>query len=101
MEENNAGSRFMYFVAGVSIGALLGVLFAPRSGRETREYIAGRAEDGKDFLLQKTRELREQANQYVERGRGILNQQREHLAAAIEAGKQAYRSESHSGSTLE
>lgn len=98
MEENNTGGKFVYFVAGVSIGALVGILFAPRSGKETREYISGRADEGRDFLMQKTRRMREQANDYVERGRGVLNQQRDHLAAAIEAGKQAYRSESQSDS---
>ena len=101
MEDNNGGAKFVYFLAGISIGALVGVLFAPRSGRETREYIAGRAEDGKELLRQQTRKLREQANEYVERGRGVINQQRDHLAAAIEAGKQAYRTESQSGSSID
>ncbi len=94
MEENNSGAKFIYFLTGLSIGALIGILFAPQSGKETREYIAGRAEEGRDFLVRKGRDLREQATDYVERGKGILSQQREHLAAAIEAGKQAYRAES-------
>jgi gas vesicle protein len=94
MEGNNSGAKFLYFLTGIGIGALVGILFAPQSGRETRDYIANRADDGKEFLARRSRELRDQATEYVERGKGVLNQQRDHLAAAIEAGKQAYRTES-------
>jgi hypothetical protein len=60
-----------------------------------------RADDGREFLSRKSRELRDQATDYVERGKGALNQQRDHLAAAIEAGKQAYRTESQKSSAVE
>ena len=39
-------------------------------------------------------EYRDQATEYLERGKGAINAQKEHLAAAIEAGKSAYRAES-------
>ena len=94
MEENHSGSKFVYFLTGIGIGAVIGLLFAPKSGKETRDYIAHRAEEGRDYLLREGRRLREQANDYVERGKGAISEQREHLAAAIEAGKQAYRTES-------
>jgi gas vesicle protein len=96
VEDNHAGSKMVYFLTGIGIGALIGVLFAPKSGRETREYIAHRAEEGRDYLMREGRRLREQATDYVERGKGAFSEQREHLAAAIEAGKQAYRAESKS-----
>jgi len=96
MAEDNGGTRFVYFLTGLGIGALLGVLFAPQSGEKTRELIADRAEEGRDYLLRKGRQIREQATDYAERGRQAVSQQREHLTAAIEAGKQAYRAESQS-----
>ncbi|MBI2817294.1 MAG: YtxH domain-containing protein [Acidobacteria bacterium] len=91
--ENNDGSKFFYFLAGMGIGALVGVLFAPQSGDETRDIIAGKAEQSREYLLRKSRELREQATEYVDKGKDLLAEQRQHLAAAVEAGKQAYRSE--------
>ena len=94
MEENNSGSKFLYFLTGISVGALIGILFAPKSGRETREYLASKAEEGRDVLARKSAEYRDQATDYLERGKGMVNQQKEHLAAAIEAGKTAYRAES-------
>jgi gas vesicle protein len=101
MNHENSGAGFLYFLTGLSIGALIGILFAPQSGQETREYIAGRAEEGREYLSRKGREYREQATDYMERGKGILSQQREHLAAAIDAGKQAYRAESQSKTVQE
>ena len=94
--ENNDGSKFIYFLTGIGIGALVGVLFAPRSGEETREMIVGKADESREFMMRKSRELREQAAGYVERGKEVLNEQRDHLMSAVEAGKQAYRAEAQS-----
>ncbi len=92
--EDNEGSKFIYFLAGLGIGALVGVLFAPQSGEQTRDMLADRAGESREYLLRKSRELREQATGYVDRGKEILTEQRDNLAAAVEAGKQAYRAES-------
>ena len=67
--------------------------FGPSSGEKTREVIASKAEEGRDFVVRKSREVRDQATGYVERGKEVLTEQRDHLSAAVEAGKQAYRSE--------
>lgn len=90
---NENGSKFSYFLIGLGLGAGLGLLFAPRSGHETRERLREEVEEGKKYLAEKTEELRDRAEQYVENDRETLRQQRESLAAAIEAGKQAYREE--------
>lgn len=96
MADDNGGAKFVYFLTGLGIGALLGILFAPQSGEKTRELIAEKAEEGRDYVMRKSRQVREQAADYVERGKHVVAQQREHLAAAVEAGKQAYRTESQS-----
>jgi len=101
MDENNGGAKFVYFLTGLSIGALVGILFAPQSGERTRELIAGRAEEGRDYLARKSREVRDQATTYVDRGKEAFAHQRDQLASAIEAGKQAYRAESDSRTGVE
>ncbi|HEY1263922.1 MAG TPA: YtxH domain-containing protein, partial [Terriglobales bacterium] len=75
---------------GLGVGALVGVLYAPRSGSETRQAIRDRAEEGRDYMRGATRDVRDQAAQWVDRGRDILNQQREQFKSAYEAGRQAY-----------
>ena len=86
------GNGFMWFLAGLGLGALVGVLYAPRSGRETREQILRSAEEGRDWAASRARDAREQANQWVERGKDVVRAQKEQIGSAIEAGRQAYRS---------
>ena len=99
--EDNGGAKFLYFLAGLGIGALVGILFAPQSGEQTRDMIAERAGESREHLLRRGRELRDQATGYVEKGKEAVAHQREHLSAAIEAGKQAYRAEAQPKSTAD
>src|SRR5262245_55249282 len=83
--------KLSYFFLGVGIGVAVGLLFAPKSGEETRELIRSKAEEGKDYLKRRGEEARESAGEWVERGRTAVSRQKEQLSAAMEAGKQAYR----------
>jgi gas vesicle protein len=85
------GNSFVWFLAGLGLGALAGVLYAPRSGSETREVLRARAEEGRDYMRNRAREAREQASQWADRGREAMNQQKEQFRAAYEAGRQAYQ----------
>lgn len=89
----NAGAKFSYFLVGLGIGTVIGLLFAPRSGQETRDLITQKAEEGREYLKRRGRELRDQVDELVDRGKETVTKQKEQLAAAIEAGKQAYREE--------
>ena len=84
------GNSFVWFLAGLGLGALAGVLYAPRSGAETREALRARAEEGRDYVRGRAREAREQAQGWADRGREVVNQQKEQFRAAYEAGRQAY-----------
>ena len=83
--------RFAYFFLGLGLGVALGVLFAPKSGEETREFLKDRADEGKDYLKRRSGELRDQAGEIIDRGKQAVTRQKDQLAAAVEAGKQAYR----------
>jgi gas vesicle protein len=89
----NTGSKVSYFLVGLGIGALVGILFAPRSGEETREVLAQKAEEGKEYAQKKARELRERAEDLVDRGKHVAMRQKESLSAAVEAGREAYQRE--------
>ncbi len=93
MSENNGASKLGFFLAGLGIGAILALLFAPKSGKETRDYIAQKAEEGRDYVKARTEELRRQAEDAVEKGKDMVTKQKELLSAALEAGKQAYQDE--------
>ena len=85
------GNSFLWFLAGVGIGAVVGVLYAPRSGEQTREVIRSKAEEGRDRVRQQARKVREQAGDWMDRGRDVVSQQKEQFRIAYEAGRQAYR----------
>ena len=91
MSERDNSNGFMWFLAGLGFGALLGVLYAPRSGRETREAIRSTAQEGKDFIKTRGREAREAVGQWVEKGKEVVNRQKDHISSAFEAAGQAYR----------
>lgn len=85
------GSGFLWFLAGLGIGAAVGVLYAPKSGDELRQQIREVAEDGRNSVKERARQAREQAGTWADKGRDYLNQQKDQIRSAYDAGRQAYR----------
>jgi gas vesicle protein len=90
---DGTGSKVSYFLVGLGVGALLGILFAPKSGEETREFLSKKAEEGKDYAQRKARELRERAEDLIERGKDVATRQKDSISAAVDAGREAYQRE--------
>jgi gas vesicle protein len=84
------GNSFLWFLAGLGVGAVVGILYAPRSGNEIRDVIRTKAEEGREFVRERARDAREHASEWVDRGKDVLNQQKEQFRAAYDAGRQAY-----------
>ena len=96
----NASGIILAFLMGGLAGAALAILYAPRSGKETRDLLGDRIREGadrgrelRDRASVKSRELFEDAAEYVERQKEGVERKRDRLAAAVEAGRQAYRDE--------
>ena len=87
MDRNGLSS----FLLGLGVGVGIGMLFAPKSGAETRQMIKDRAGEGSDYLKQRSSDLKQTASEWVDKGKDALNKQRDNLADAMEAGKRAYR----------
>jgi gas vesicle protein len=68
------------FVLGAVSGAAVALLYAPASGRQTRDYLGDRAREGRD-----------KATQAADRSREFITQGRETLTTAIERGREAYQ----------
>ncbi len=83
---------------GIGIGAVVGLLYAPQSGSETREILMAKAEEGSEYLRKRAREARQQAETWADRGREMYNAQREQIRTAVDAGRQAYREKTGVGS---
>jgi gas vesicle protein len=76
----NGGVVFLAFVLGAIAGAAVALLWAPASGDDTRRYLQERA-----------RESRQKAAELARHGREFVERQRDAVAAAVEAGREAYR----------
>jgi len=87
MDKNGLSS----FLLGLGVGVGLGMLFAPKAGHETRELIKNKANEGTDYLKQRGTDIKQTAADWVDKGRDVLGRQKDNIADAMEAGKQAYR----------
>ncbi len=86
MSDNNESSHVGGYLAAFAIGALVGtgaaLLYASRSGKETRELLA-----------KKGRDLKSKASDALEDATDFVQGKKAELAAAVEAGKDAMREE--------
>lgn len=97
MAEKRKGgfARLAAFILGGAIGAIGGLLFAPRSGKETRERFKERAEEmveegRKSYEEQRGRVL-ELASEKGQELKGRIEEARERLAAGVESASKAVR----------
>ncbi len=79
-EGGGAGSVMLAFLIGAAAGAAVALLFAPASGKDTRDFISEKAREGRDKAAEAARQAKE-----------AIKSQRESLSTAIERGRQAYR----------
>ena len=82
-----------YFLVGLGIGSAVGILFAPKSGQETREYIANKTREANEYTRKKARELRDRAEDAVGRGKETIAQTKDQIATAIDVGRETYNRE--------
>jgi gas vesicle protein len=85
MSENNSnrvGGCVAAFAIGAAVGAGLALLYAPRSGKQTRQLLA-----------QKGRDMKEKADDALEEAKEFIRSKKAEITAAVEAGKEAVREE--------
>jgi gas vesicle protein len=112
---DNISSRLTYLLIGGGIGAVLALLFAPKSGHELRGDIADATRKGIDRSREAAQQLGDRAGEYYEATRGraselysqaaekvsdvaqnareAASRQTGTVAAALDAGKRAYQEE--------
>jgi gas vesicle protein len=73
-DDNSSTGGFGWFLAGLGLGALVGVLYAPQSGKETREEIVARSLDARDRANDLYNQGVEQAGHYVQQGKEAATQ---------------------------
>ena len=89
MAKSNDGSSIAWFLAGMTVGAAVAILFAPKSGEETRHSIAEAASRGKDLAERKSREVVEFGRDAYTQGRDLADSAKEASKEVIDRGKKA------------
>jgi len=74
MASSDNGSKLVWFLTGAAIGAAIALLYAPKSGRETRRYIRKKAEEGRETLADAGKEMIERGREYYEKSKKLAEQ---------------------------
>jgi gas vesicle protein len=126
MADENKSYGLAWFLAGLGVGALVGILYAPKSGSETREDIVRGTREGTEYLRARTRQAAEEVSaivdkgkeqvseyvdrsreaidrgrtqweEFVQRGKNLVTEQGGRVTAAVDAGRQAYQNTAATG----
>lgn len=114
-EETSATTKLTYLLVGGGIGAILALLFAPKSGQELRGDIADATRKGiekgketaslvgerageyyevtRDRASEFYQTAQEKAGEFTDKAREAVAATKNPFSAAIEAGKEAYAEE--------
>ena len=82
---------FYAFLGGAVAGAVVGVLFAPKAGEQTRRELKAYARRTEEDLIEKAKETRAALDEAIERGKSFVAEKRADVEAALKAGKDAMK----------
>ena len=86
---DNHRNNISWFLAGLSLGAIAAIFYAPKSGHETRKAIVTGVDDGRKHLASLGRDAREQVSDLLASGKKIVIGAKRQAHAAIDAGREA------------
>ena len=86
-EEDSGASRLAWFFTGALIGATVAILYAPSSGKDTRKYITDKTQQGRDAVVETSKDVAEASKEMFERGRKLV----EDAAELFERGRKLVR----------
>ncbi|MBI3356035.1 MAG: YtxH domain-containing protein [Nitrospirae bacterium] len=95
MENQNANCSAqavaLAFLGGALAGAIAGILFAPKSGEETRRELKGFARKTEEDVIEKAKEVRAALDETIERGKHYMAEKKADVEAAVKAGREAMK----------
>ncbi len=86
-----SGKHIGFLAIGLGVGAAVGMLYAPKSGRVTRRFVRSKANSAVGYAKDRSEQWKNSAREQFDRGRQRIADTKSHIASAFEAGRQAYR----------
>jgi gas vesicle protein len=81
--EKDSGSSIAWFLAGAATGAAIALLYAPKTGKDTRKFLNKTTRQGREAVESSGRELMDRGKELYDRGRKIA----EDAADLLERGR--------------
>src|SRR5271155_1129798 len=72
LDEDGGSNRMAWFIAGVLLGATVSILYAPKSGKDARQFVTDKTQRGKDAVVDKGKEIADSSREMFERGRKVV-----------------------------
>jgi gas vesicle protein len=91
-ESQEEGSNTLaWFLTGAVIGATVALLYAPRSGKDTRQFLTDKTQQGKEAVAEGTQDILDAGRDMFERGRKLV----EDAADLFERGRKLVKGNEH------
>jgi gas vesicle protein len=93
----SSGAVLLAFLSGAAAGAVAALLYAPKSGRESRDQLRGYARETEEGIRELAGRASELWDETVEKGKDFIDEKKTVLSEALEAGRDAIRRERSRG----
>jgi gas vesicle protein len=71
-EEDNLANNIGWFIAGAVLGLTAAILLAPQSGKDTRQFISGKTQQGRDALTETGKDVFGRSKEVIDKGRQLV-----------------------------
>jgi gas vesicle protein len=89
--ECSAAPIALAFLGGAIVGAIAGLLLAPKSGAESRRAIESYADQTEEDLIEKAKAARAALDETIERGKRYVAEKKADVEASVKAGREAMK----------
>jgi gas vesicle protein len=86
-EMDEGSGRLAWFLTGAIIGATVAILYAPKSGKDTRQFLTEKTQQGRETITETSQDLVDASREMFDRGRKLV----EDAAALFDRGRKLVR----------
>jgi len=87
MADSEEGGKFGWFLVGAVLGAGVALLYAPKTGKETRDLLTKKTEEGRQAMSDTSKEVMDRGREIYDRGKQIADD----AAELFERGRKLVR----------
>jgi gas vesicle protein len=73
MAQDKEEGKFAWFLMGAALGAACAILYAPKTGKETRDLITGKAKEASDAVTETRKDLVGRGKEVIDRGKQVVD----------------------------